>query len=560
MISNENPTIKTKSSGQYPDRQALTTAIEKFSEKYDFKQLDPKLRVYRDLIPKSTPGPGQQFAFEVDLDKCTGCKACVTACHNENGLDEDETWRSVGLIQGGTSARSAVQHVTSACHHCAEPACMHGCPTLAYTKDPQTGIVIHLEDQCFGCQYCILKCPYDAPKYNKKKGVVHKCDMCIGRLKAGQPPACVRACPTDAIRITIVDKNEVMEKPSEFVKIPDAPASDYTYPTTRYKRKRGFPVNTKPVDYHHTKPENSHFPLVIMLVLTQLSVGAFLASFMLQQAISAYLTQILNPFQILSALFLGLFALGASLSHLGRPQYFYRALLGLRTSWLSREILAFFLFSHLAMFYAGCSLIPVLGEYVVSKFGPEFYAVLRVAILLFGIAGIYCSAKVYKDTRRPFWDNFNTNLKFFLTMGILGFATIFLVSMIHVAIIPELTMAAIMATFGKTFSKIILGASVIKLFLEATVFITLRHGDLSFIKRSAMLMIHQLNNITRLRFCFGILGGVALPILIINLNYHQSPAWVLASVGAAFLSLLIGELMERYLFFRAVVPLKMPGG
>ncbi len=143
--------------------QQELTAVEQFSKAHDFKQIDDSQERYTQLIPKSTPGPGQQYAFEVNLDQCTGCKGCVTACHNENGLEEDETWRSVGLIHGGGNANPALQHITSACHHCLEPGCMSGCPVKAYEKNEITGVVKHLDDQCIGCQYCILKCPYDVP-------------------------------------------------------------------------------------------------------------------------------------------------------------------------------------------------------------------------------------------------------------------------------------------------------------------------------------------------------------------------------------------------------------
>ena len=122
-------------------RQNELTAVEEFAIKHDLKQIPEGQTRYQELIPKSAPGPGQQYAFEVDLDRCTGCKACVTACHNENGLDEDETWRSVGLIHGGPPENPAIQHITSACHHCLEPACSSGCPVKAYEKDPDTGIV-----------------------------------------------------------------------------------------------------------------------------------------------------------------------------------------------------------------------------------------------------------------------------------------------------------------------------------------------------------------------------------------------------------------------------------
>ena len=55
---------------------------------------------YKQLLPLSKPGAGEQYAFEVELDKCTGCKACVSACHSLNGLDTHETWRDVGTLHG----------------------------------------------------------------------------------------------------------------------------------------------------------------------------------------------------------------------------------------------------------------------------------------------------------------------------------------------------------------------------------------------------------------------------------------------------------------------------
>ena len=150
---------------------------------------------YHSLLPATPPGPGQQYAFEVDLDRCSGCKACVVACHTLNGLDENETWRDVGLLVGGSRTAPVMQHVTAACHHCLQPACMIACPVNAYEKDPITGIVKHLDDQCFGCQYCTMACPYEVPKYHPGKGIVRKCDMCSSRLAVGEPPACVQSCP-----------------------------------------------------------------------------------------------------------------------------------------------------------------------------------------------------------------------------------------------------------------------------------------------------------------------------------------------------------------------------
>src|SRR5436190_21308752 len=126
-------------------QQKSLTAAARFAEIHEQHALPAQARYYRDLIPLNKPAPGEQYAFEVDLDKCSGCKACVTACHSLNGLDEHETWRDVGLLVGGTTALPVIQHVTAACHHCLQPACMEVCPTLAYEKHPVTGIVRHLD-------------------------------------------------------------------------------------------------------------------------------------------------------------------------------------------------------------------------------------------------------------------------------------------------------------------------------------------------------------------------------------------------------------------------------
>ena len=82
--------------------EQLLTPVATFSRKHERHTLPAQAKYYSDLIPLSSPAPGEQYAFAVDLDACTGCKACVTACHNLNGLDDDETWRDVGVLFGGT--------------------------------------------------------------------------------------------------------------------------------------------------------------------------------------------------------------------------------------------------------------------------------------------------------------------------------------------------------------------------------------------------------------------------------------------------------------------------
>ena len=91
------------------------TAVEQFAKAHDARTASPEAKHYQQLLPASPPGPGQQYAFEVDLDRCSGCKACVTACHNLNGLDEQETWRDVGCL-------SAVQARSPSCSMSPRPA------------------------------------------------------------------------------------------------------------------------------------------------------------------------------------------------------------------------------------------------------------------------------------------------------------------------------------------------------------------------------------------------------------------------------------------------------
>ncbi len=539
------------------DKAALISAVEKFTELHDMRQFDPTQKRYRELIPSKVPGAGQQYAFEVDLDKCTGCKACVTACHNENGLDEDETWRSVGLIQGGTTENPVIQHVTSACHHCAEPACMTGCPTKAYIKEEATGIVKHLDDQCFGCQYCILKCPYDVPKYNKKRGIVHKCDMCIGRLKANEPPACAKACPTGAIRITIVNTSDVKKNYQDFVNVPDAPASNYTYPTTRYKSKHPLPTNMASADYLNLKPEHSHLPLVFMLVLTQLSVGTFLAEIILRKLIGSGLSAVLSSVHVWVALSTGLVALAASIFHLGRPHLAFRAVLGLMTSWLSREILAFGIFAQLAVMYVLCARSETIAQ-TLKPFlgGAAILDVMSHLVFLSGLIGVLCSVMVYRDTKRPFWDTNLTTIKFLMTMTILGFVMSLAISLACTMIQAPFLIPSVMARFGKMFCSIILVLSFIKMTIESTIFCFLKSDDQHFFKKTAVLMVRPLKNITLWRFALGTIGGILLPLFILSIDYYSPYAGIkiVISIWAAFVFLMAGEFLERYLFFRAVVP------
>ena len=339
----------------------------------------------------------------MDLDACTGCKACVTACHSLNGLAADETWRDVGLLLGPGKGGGVQRTVTTTCHHCEDPGCLAGCPVQAYEKDPITGIVRHLDDQCIGCKYCLLKCPYDAPKYNEALGIVRKCDMCAGRIAVGEAPACVQGCPNGAISIEVVDRAEATSPgpliPGVGRAIPD---SAYTRPTTRYVSQR--PVEPlRPADLDRVTPAEAHDPLAVMLVLMQLSVGVLLFDIGMGAGDAADTAASTGRWGL--SVLAAVAGLGAATFHLGRPLLAFRAFLGWRTSWMSREIVAFGVFVPLVILGAGWN--AGLGSggdpRAVSEAAPGVFAGLRLVVVGLGVFGTICSIMIYVDTHRPAW-------------------------------------------------------------------------------------------------------------------------------------------------------------
>ncbi len=533
------------------DDQQRLTAVDEFAKAYADGP-PAQAAYYQKLLPATPPAEGQQYAFEVDLDRCSGCKACVTACHSLNGLDEQETWRDVGLLVGGSTSQPVMQHVTTACHHCLEPGCMIACPVDAYEKDPATGIVKHLDDQCFGCQYCTLACPYDVPKYHAGKGIVRKCDMCSDRLAVGEAPACVQACPHEAISIKVVDQRQVLEDAETDHFLPAAPDPQITLPTTHYKTARVFPRNTLPADYYSVNPQHPHWPLIIMLVLTQLSVGAFIVGMWLDSVLEPSLAAPIRRMHASSALAFGLLALAASTLHLGRPQYAFRAVIGLRHSWLSREIVAFGAFAGSACLYAACCWLSPNSAVLL---------VLGWLVAVTGIAGVFCSVMIYVFTRREFWSFGATSVKFLLTSALLGVAaTLFSILLFDEFVNNQLT-HRLAAEAGTTLIHSVLVIFAAKLALELSLFRHLVTRRQSPLKRSAKLLVGPLSGSMIARFACGIMGGVFMPLMLWNsiASGDWSGPTMMLSVGFLFGALVVGEMIERYQFFAACAAPRMPG-
>ncbi len=548
---------------QFLELQQDLTAVERFARRHEADELPHSERLYKDLIPLAKPVKGQQYAFQVDLDACTGCKACVTACHRLNGLDDEEaeTWRSVGLLHGGTSDEPVQQTVTTACHHCVDPACMKGCPVKAYEKDPVTGIVRHLDDQCIGCQYCTLTCPYEVPQFSKRRGIVRKCDMCSDRLAEGEAPACVQACPNEAISIKIVEIQQLLEQAQSEGLLPGTPSSGITVPATQYKTRKVMPKNLLPGDFYAVRAGHQHTPLVIMLVLTQLSAGAFWVDFGLHEAGWSGALGGVRTYHSLVALALGLLAIGASTLHLGRPHLAFRALIGLRTSWLSREALGFALFAKLAVAYAALQFnAPILALLHLPPLSLAMFektaTILGASVSGVGVAAVACSVMLYKVTHREWWGGGRTTFKFFLTAGVLGTAT---TSLTYRAGALWLGNTADVQGTIRTLCWLLIALSGFKLLGEATVLFHLYDRKLGELKRTAMLLRGQLAKYFVARVAAGGLGGVLLPLLLLGSMTQLSAVGQLVFLGLSFGAVLLGELRERMLFFKALSAPKMPG-
>jgi len=325
---------------------------------------------------------GDEPAFVFDPDRCTGCEACRVACGIENGDGLDTGWRQILTLNPGRHPALPTSHLSLACNHCAEPACMLGCPAAAYHRDEATGAVLLDPDKCMGCRYCSWVCPYDAPRYDEAAGVMSKCTFCSHRLAAGAEPACIEACPTDAL--TLGTRADAVDEPTGVgleawglgpalavrssrrtaAPSPGSIASPAVPPRGALSVDSpvqeaaagwtGSPGSAARVSYGlaasawppasasgRSRPRQPLPPPKIRLraewalVLFTLAIPALLAWLAASLARPERVSAPWTPWAFLGA---GALAMGLSTLHLGRPSRAWRAILNLRTSPLSREI------------------------------------------------------------------------------------------------------------------------------------------------------------------------------------------------------------------------------
>jgi DMSO reductase iron-sulfur subunit len=325
---------------------------------------------------------GEQYRFSFAMDSCVGCHSCEVACAEQNGLPVEVAWRRVGEFEGGDHPNTRRFHMSMACNHCLDPACLTGCPTDAYIK-LDNGVVAHKADECIGCQYCTWNCPYSVPAFQPDRRIVTKCDMCLPRLEEGLKPACVGACPTRALDVEKVDV-AAWRRDHHEAEAPHLPPAGLTLSTTRIVLPTKVPVETVAASDFQLHPEDPHWPLVILTLLSQVALGVSLtASTGLHRVVAAGFASA---------------ALGVSLLHLGRPLHAWKAMRNLRRSWLSREA-------------------ALLGAYAVVAAAAAMVAAPAIAVLaaLLGLAGVFASGRLYVVPGRPSWNSPLTIAAFYLT-------------------------------------------------------------------------------------------------------------------------------------------------
>ncbi len=493
---------------------------------------------YKIDIPKLEDG--EQYRFHFDATACVGCHCCEVACNEQNNNPADIKWRRVGEMEGGEFPAFSQLFNSMSCNHCIDPECLKGCPTSSYIKISETGIVVHEDDTCIGCQYCTWNCPYGVPTFHEERKIVTKCHMCHEKLDVGETPACVQACPSGAIMIETVNVKEWLERGiDENPKMPFLPDARITNSTTRYTLPENLP-QMREVDEHILKPAHSELPLVFMTVLTQISLGGFLALF-LGDALSLFGFAETNWIMALLVMLPAALGLPLSALHLGRPFLAMTAMKNIKTSWLSREALA------LGLFTALMNVVVVL--YFIEA--PSFVRVLVEAITLgVGVYGIYVQAMIYRIKARPSWDRVTTNMKFFGVTYVGAFLLAFVASVLGVqsVVLPLVSLGMVGAVAQMFFSYEDLRT------LEST------SPNEYQLKRTARLYNENFKKIKEFRFISLVVAGVFLPLIVnvlLSASLFGGASFVLA---IALVVMFVSELSDRFLFYSTVVPFGMAGG
>jgi len=487
---------------------------------------------------------GEQYRFHFDATACVGCHCCEAACNELQNNPPEVKWRRVGEMEGGEFPNVLQFFNSMSCNHCIDPECLRGCPTNSYIKFEESGIVFHDDDLCIGCQYCTWNCPYEVPVMNYDRGIVTKCDMCHDKLAIGETPACVQACPAGAIEIEVVHKEEWIKYGMEKEGIaPHLPDVNITKPTTRYTLPENMP-EMKPADERLLNPAHAELPLVFMTVLTQLSLGAFLALF-LGQLLFGLGFNLPEPSLGMALVALIPSAIGLPLSalHLGRPILAMTAMKNWKTSWLSREAIALGVYTGLASLVAGMYLLEIKGATLL---------LVEVITLAIGVYGIYAQSMIYRVKARPSWNRSSTTKRFFGS-GYVGFLLVSLLLLIGNGGAGATVLLAVSLLAGM--------AQVLIIYEEVMFYRHLdKEGELYYqLNRTRILLQEHFGTIKKFRVYSLILSALLLPLLAILFTASGLMGMAIFCLVLAVIGSLFSELAGRYLFYRTVVPLGLAG-
>ena len=195
-----------------------------------------------------------QWGMVVDIDKCTGCQACVVACQSENNVPINEEahfnqrraieWIRVERYWEGEFPNVKARFIPLFCQQCGDAPCEPVCPVYA-TYHNSEGLNVQVYNRCIGTRFCANNCPYQVRFFNfwepawpetlknqlnpdvtvRSRGIMEKCTFCVQRIRRSSreadkegtsledgdralSPACVNACPTEALMFGNLNDSE----------------------------------------------------------------------------------------------------------------------------------------------------------------------------------------------------------------------------------------------------------------------------------------------------------------------------------------------------------------
>lgn len=356
-----------------------------------------------------------RYAMVADLERCVGCQTCTAACRHANATSPAVQWRRVLDIEAGSYPEVSRTFVPVGCQHCADPPCMHVCPTTATRKRPD-GIVTVDYDICIGCAYCDVACPYQArfkisepgfaygaPMQNeaaredaRRVGVSQKCTFCSDRIDYGlanglvpgmhaeATPSCVNSCIADALHFGDVEDansnvSKLLRENTNFrmhEELGTAPGFYYLHDKrhsgTQFATAPDTPVRGQGIEPKHQQ----HWDW--MAAANFLLGGSGAALFAFSVAFS-------EPRVAAAALCLVAVGLGILFFKIGRPLRFLYVLRQPQRSWMSREA-----------WLAG-AFFPLAGFYLVT-------GSLGIVAALVGLAFLFAQAMILKESKGiPAW-------------------------------------------------------------------------------------------------------------------------------------------------------------